>query len=163
MKTATIHELKQELLTLQPNQLSELTLKLAKFKKENKELLTYLLFEAHDEQGYIASVKKETEEQFAGINQSNLYYVKKTLRKIVRTLNKYSRYTGSTVVTIEICIHFCQTLKDSGIPFQKSPIITNLYNSQVQKIKKELGALHEDLQYDYRKEVESLELGTGKL
>jgi membrane-anchored protein YejM (alkaline phosphatase superfamily) len=158
MKTATIHELKQELLNLQANELTELTLKLAKFKKENKELLTYLLFEAQDETGYIASVKKEMEEQFAEINKSNLYYVKKTLRKIVRTLNKYSRYTGSSVVTVEILIHFCSTLKASGIPFQKSPLITNLYKSQLQKINKELNTLHEDLQYDYRKEVEALEL-----
>lgn len=158
MKTATIHELKQELLNLQPNQLTELTLKLAKFKKENKELLTYLLFEAHDEHSYIESVKKETEQGFADINQSNLYFVKKTLRKIVRTLNKYSRYTGSAVVTIEIVIHFLRTLKESGIPFQKSPIIMNLFKSQLQKINKELDTLHEDLQYDYRKEVEYLEL-----
>jgi hypothetical protein len=162
MKTAPIHELKQELLSLPPHQLTELTLRLAKFKKENKELLTYLLFEAHDEAGYIESVKKETEEQFTGINQSNLYFVKKTLRKIVRTLTKYSRYTGSAVVTIETGIHFCETLKNSGIPFQKSPIIVNLYNSQLQKIKKELAGLHEDLQYDYRKAVESLVPDTGK-
>lgn len=162
MKTATIHELKQELLTLPPHELTELALRLARFKKENKELLTYLLFEAHDEAGYIASVKQETEEQFAGINTSNLYFVKKTLRKIVRTLNKYSRYTGSAVVTIETGIHFCQTLKNSGIPFQKSPIIVNLYNSQLKKIKKELSTLHEDLQYDYRKEVETLGLDTDK-
>ena len=40
MKAATIHEIKQELVTLKPAALSELCLRLAKFKKENKELLT---------------------------------------------------------------------------------------------------------------------------
>jgi len=157
MKTASIHELKQELLNLPATELTELCLRLAKFKKENKELLTYLLFEAHDEQSYIAAVQKEMLEQFAGMNQSNLYYVKKTLRKILRTLNKYSRYTGSAQVTIELLIFFCKTLKESGIPIHKSPIITNLFNSQVQKIHKELKTLHEDLQYDYARELDALE------
>jgi hypothetical protein len=156
MKTATINELKQELQNLSATELTELCLRLAKFKKENKELLTWLLFEAHDEQSYIAAVQKEMQEQFAGMNQSNLYYVKKTLRKILRTINKYSRYTGSPQVTIELLICFCKTLKDSGIPIHKSPIITNLYNSQVQKIQKELKTLHEDLQYDYARKVKTL-------
>ena len=56
MKAATIHEIKQELVTLKPAALSELCLRLAKFKKENKELLTYLLFEAHNETEYVKSV-----------------------------------------------------------------------------------------------------------
>ena len=51
MRSASVHEIKQELLTLKPAELVELCLRLAKFKKENKELLNYLLFEAQDEQG----------------------------------------------------------------------------------------------------------------
>ena len=48
MKASTVSELKEELKHLPPAQLLELCLRLARFKKENKELLTYLLFEAHD-------------------------------------------------------------------------------------------------------------------
>ena len=44
MKAATIIELKQELNNTSPAIVSELCLRLARFKKENKELLTYLLF-----------------------------------------------------------------------------------------------------------------------
>jgi hypothetical protein len=40
MKTATIQEIKQELLALPHSELAELTLRLARSKKENKELLT---------------------------------------------------------------------------------------------------------------------------
>lgn len=50
MKTATIAELKSELGNVPAPQLAELCIRLAKFKKENKELLTYLLFEAYDEE-----------------------------------------------------------------------------------------------------------------
>jgi hypothetical protein len=158
MRSATINELKQELLNMPAAELTELCLRLAKFKKENKELLTYLIFEAHNEPGFIQSIKKEVDEQFAEINQSNLYYVKKTLRKILRNINKHLRYTGSAQVTVELLIYFCRLIRESGIPIQKNPVITNLYKGQVQKINKTLLSMHEDLQYDYAKEVADLEV-----
>jgi hypothetical protein len=158
MRSATINELKQELLNMPAAELTELCLRLAKFKKENKELLTYLIFEAHNEPGFIQSIKKEVEEQFAEINQSNLYYVKKTLRKILRNINKHLRYTGSAQVTVELLIYFCRLIRESGIPIQKNPVITNLYKGQVQKINKTLLSMHEDLQYDYAKEIADLEV-----
>ena len=139
-------------------EITELCLRLAKFKKENKELLTYLIFEAHDEQGFIQSIKKEVDKQFAEINKSNLYFVKKTLRKILRNINKHIRYTGSLQVTIELLIYFCKSIQESGIPIQKNPVIANLYKGQVQKINKTLLSLHEDLQYDYTREIAALEI-----
>lgn len=158
MRTATIQEIKEELLNTPIADIAALCLRMAKYKKENKELLTYLLFEAHDEQGYVQSVKTEVEELFAEMNQSNLYYAKKTLRKILRVVNKHLRYTGSPQATVELLVHFCTTLKESGIPIQKNTVINNLYKSQVQKIQKALEGLHEDLQYDYARQIEALEL-----
>lgn len=152
MKAATVHEIKQELLTTKPAELTELCLRLARFKKENKELLTYLLFEAHDEAGYIAGIKQEIDEQFTEINISHLYFAKKSLRKIVRMINKYCRYSGSKETEIELRLHFCKTLKASGIPIQQNTVITNLYQSQLKKISSVIKTLHEDLQYDYLKE-----------
>ena len=158
MKSASIQELKQQLLNTPAAELTELCLRLAKYKKENKELLTYLIFEAHDEQGYVQSIKKEVEEQFAEINHSNLYFVKKTLRKILKNINTHIRYTGSAQVTVDLLIYFCQSIKESGIPIQKNPIIANMYKSQLQKINKTLLGLHEDIQYDYAREVAALEI-----
>jgi hypothetical protein len=158
MRSSSIHELKQELLNTPANELAELCVRLAKYKLENKELLTYLLFEAHDTQGFIQSVKKEVDEQFAQINQSNLYYVKKTLRKILRHINKHIKYAGSAQVTVELLIYFLQSIKEAGIPIQKNAVIANLYKSQLQKINKTFSGLHEDLQYDYQKDVVALEL-----
>lgn len=157
MRSATIQELKQELLNMPAAELTDLCLRLAKYKKENKELLTYLIFEAHDEPGFVTAIKKEVDEQFAEINHSSLYFVKKTLRKILRNINKHIRYTGSSQVTIELLIYFCKSIQESGIPIQKNPIIANLYKGQVQKINKTLASLHEDLQYDYAKEIAELE------
>ena len=162
MKAATIHEIKQELSVVNPAELVELSLRLARFKKENKELLTYLLFEAHDEQGYISSIKKEIDELFETINLSHLYFAKKTLRKIVRVINKYCRYSGNKQTEIELRIWFCQKLKASGIPFHRNTVISNLYESQLKKINIALTALHEDLQYDYLKELKPLMEGEEK-
>lgn len=154
MKAATIHELKQELVSLSPKELVELCLRLGRFKKENKELLTYLLYEAHDEQGYISSVKKEIDEQFEGINVSHLYFVKKSLRKILRNIGKHTRYTGSKQAEVEWRLYFCSSLKETGIAFEKSQLIINIYNGELKKIRTLIKTLHQDLQYDYLKELE---------
>ena len=49
MKTVSLSELKRALQNVPLGDLPDLCLRLAKYKKENKELLTYLLFEADDE------------------------------------------------------------------------------------------------------------------
>lgn len=156
MKAATVHEIKQELLNCKPAETVELCLRLSRFKKENKELLSYLLFEAHDEGGFVTSVKNEIDELFSEINQSQLYFAKKSLRKIVRIINKYSRYSGIKETDLAIRIHFCTILKESGIPISQNAVINNLYLSQLKKINTVLATLHEDLQYDYRRQVDEL-------
>jgi hypothetical protein len=156
MKAATINELKLELSNLPAEQLTDLCVRLAKFKKENKELLTYLLFEAFDEQAYIENIKTEMLQQFEDINTSSLYFVKKNLQKILRTLTKYIRYTGSAETEAKLLLFFCATLKDSGIPIQKNPVIKNMYLNQLKKITKAIATMHEDLQYEYARELEQL-------
>ncbi len=154
MKSATSNELKQELMAASPKKLLELCLRLARFKKENKELLTYLLFEAHDEASYIQSVKDDMDEQFAQLSQINLYLTKKSLRKILRATNKWIRYTGSKLVETELLLHFCKNINSAKIPINKSTALTNLYNQQIKKINASIILLHEDLQHDYEKELE---------
>jgi hypothetical protein len=153
MKAATIQEIKQELLALPPTELADITLRLARSKKENKELLTFLLFESHDISGYIESVKKEMETGFLDINVSHVYFAKKTIRKVLRITNKYIRFSGSKQAEAELLIHFCQLVKDSGIKIDKNPALNNLYQNQMKKLEKAMESLHEDLQYDLRKKL----------
>ncbi|HEU0112576.1 MAG TPA: hypothetical protein VFQ73_16995 [Flavisolibacter sp.] len=157
MKAAGSAELKQELKDLSQARLVDLCLRLARFKKENKELLTYLLFDADDLQAYIESVKQEISDNFSEINTSSLYYVKKSLRKILRTVNKHVRYTGEKQAEVELLLHFCKTLHSSKIPFRKSNALHNLYLSQLKKIKATVSTLHEDLQFDYMRQLEGLQ------
>ena len=156
IKTATVNELKDELQSVSAAHVLALCLRLAKFKKENKELLTYLLFEAHDLPGYMEAVKREMDRLFSEINASNLYLAKKSIRKILRVTNKHIKYTGSKHAETELLLHFCISLKASGIPIKKSTALTNLFENQVKKIEKTLASLHEDLQYDYTKAFEQL-------
>ncbi len=141
---------------LPPKQLLEFCLRLAKYKKENKELLTYLLFEEHDEQGYVENIKKEIDKNFLDLPKANLYLTKKSLRKILRTISKYSKQTSSTQSEVEMLLHFCSKLKTSTIPLYSSIALSNLYNTQLKKLNMLIQSLHEDLHYDYKKQLENL-------
>ena len=156
MKAASLNELKQELGTRTQKDLLQFCLRLAKFKKENKELLTFLLFEADNLQSYIQSVKMEIDEQFSAINKTNLYFAKKSVRKILRAINKFIKYAASKEAEVELLIYYCTCLKNSGIAIHKSAALTNLFNMQIKKINKTMFSLHEDLQYEYLKDLEKI-------
>jgi len=157
MKAATINELKQELLSLPPSRLTDICLRLARFKKDNKELLTWLLFEASDEEAFIRSVKKEIDLGFEGLPKPNLYLTKKSLRNVLRSTSKQIRYTGSPQAEVELLTYFLRKLQKSGIPFRDSPVLVNLYRNQLKKIRSVIDGLHEDLQYDYLRELTGLD------
>jgi hypothetical protein len=156
MKTVTVNELKKELAGLSSRKTLEICIRLAKYKKENKELLTYLLFKAHDEQEFIRNVKSTVDAQFEGINRSNIYYIKKGMRKILRITNKYARYSGNKQTEADLLIHFCGKFHELNIPFRDNVTLSNMYHRQIQKIRKASKTLHEDLQYDIEKEMDHL-------
>lgn len=157
MKSASLHEVKKELQSLGAPELVELSLALAKYKKDNKEFLSYLLFRSHDKNVFVNEVKEEIDGYFSEINQqNNLYFAKKSLRKIVRVINKYSKYINDKALSAELYIYFCKKLKTSGIAFRKSQQLVNLYEQIVKKINTLIGTLHEDLQSDYREDLESI-------
>jgi len=158
MKAATIKELKNELGIKSHSELLTLCLRLSNFKKENKELLTYLLFEASDETAFIESVKIDAKQQFELINTSSYYYIKKSVRKILRMIKKFVRYSKKTETEVELLIYFCNELKQMTPRMQGSVALHNIYKRQVDAISKKVSTLHEDLQYDYQLEIEELEL-----
>jgi hypothetical protein len=158
MKSATVNEIKKELQSLAPEQVLQLCMRLAKYKKDNKELFSYLLFEAHNEAQYIEQIKQDVDEWFDEINVGHSYYIKKTLRKILRHINKQVKYSGIKQTEVELLLYFCGKCRDKNIPLAESTALYNLYVSQIKKIVKALASLHEDLQYDYLKELDGLRL-----
>jgi hypothetical protein len=151
MKAESLNELKKELELRNNNELLSFCLRLAKFKKENKELLSFLLFDSDNIASYIENVKQETDELFGEINNSNVYYIKKSIRKILRLVNKHIKFASSKQAEAEILIHFCNNIIDFSIPLEKSKPLLNMYQSQLKKIDEVISALHPDLQYDFRK------------
>jgi hypothetical protein len=156
MKAVTIKEISQELLNLSPKELRDLCLRLARFKKENKELLTYLLFESSDEVSYVESVKREIDLQFEQVNKKSYYFIKKGLRRILLNTGKYIRYSHNRKTEVDLLIYYCSKLKKFTPSIQRNAALRNLYLRQIANIKEKIGSLHEDLQYDYEMEVESL-------
>lgn len=156
MKAATITVLKKELKHQTEDELITLCLSLAKFKKDNKELLTYLLFEASDEDAFIEGIKEEVELQFSGINRASFYFVKKGIRKILRFVKKNIRYSKKKETEVQLLIHFCTQVRQMSPSYRRSVTMINLYERQLRAIEKAISYLHEDLQYDYRSEVEEL-------
>jgi hypothetical protein len=128
-------------------------LRLAKYKKENKELLGFLLFEHDDIREFVESVKQETENSFREINKLNIYYIKKSIRKILKGVNKNIRLALSKQVEAELLIHFCNCIYSFSIPIKQSPQLFNLYDAQLKKIDNILSGLHPDLQYDLKRQL----------
>ncbi len=157
MKAATIHEIKKELEHRDADAMLLLLLRLAKFKNDNKELLTYLLYEAEDEAGFVAHVKADVDDLFDALDAgNNLYYLKKSIRKILRIVNKQVRYSGNKQTEVELRVHFCSRLQNSGIKFQKNPVLVNMYAQQLKKIHAALLKLPEDIQFDFKRAVDQL-------
>ena len=158
MKAASLAELKKELKTLPASNLLELCMRLAKYKKDNKELLTYLLYEAGNEQAYINAIKEEMDEQFSELNSANGYLAKKSLRKILRGTTKYCKHSGLVETELELLIYSCKKIKASSIyKFMKTnAVLNNIYLQQLKKIDKALTKVHEDLQFDYKQQLERL-------
>lgn len=160
MNTASLNEIKKELQTQDSKRVFDLCLKLAKSNKQAKELLSYLLFDAHDEAAFVASSKESIIELFYNFPR-NFYFAKKHLRKILKEINKYIKYSSSPKIEIELLIYFINTSKERQMNFNAHPVITNMMVSQVNKINKAILKLHEDLQYDYSIQLEETLKDTG--
>ena len=96
------------------------------------------------------------DEQFINMPKGNLYIVKKSLRKILKSVTKYIKFSGIKQTEVELLIYFSLKMKTAGYANTSNTLLTNLYDQQLIKINKAIEKLHEDLQFDYQKELERL-------
>ncbi len=160
MKSATLPALKKELQYRSQEQLIDFCLTMARFKLESKELLTYLVFESENEEAYIDSVKAYIDDTFDEINATNYYYIKKSVRKILRQVKRYIRYSKKKETEALLLIHFCVKLKQLKPSYSRNTVLANMFNKQKELAQKAIAKLHEDLQYDYQLIIEE-ELATS--
>ncbi len=127
MKAASVNEIRKELETRNRAELLAFCIHLARFKKENKELLTFLIFDSDNLVTYIESVKEEIIKLFSDLNISNVYYIKKGVRKILRFINKHIKFISSKQSESEIRIQFCNCMVTFSIPMNKSIQLLKMY------------------------------------
>ncbi len=154
MKAASIAQLKKELVKLDHGELLEACLRLARFKKDNKELLTYVLFLSQNESAFVNSICDEIDEQFSLTPNAH----KKTLRKLIRWINKCMRFTKVKDTEIQVRLHFCRALRASKTPIRKSKVVVNMYNGQLKKVRAVIEKLHQDIKNEVERQVQELEL-----
>ncbi|MFD1061650.1 hypothetical protein ACFQ1Q_00215 [Winogradskyella litorisediminis] len=158
MKAESIVTIKKELQHLPKEELLQLCLRLGRFKKENKELLTYLLFQAHDEDRYIESIKETLDAQFESMNTNSYFYMKKTIRKILREIKTFSRYSLTKTTEVELLLYFCERLNRLKPNIHRNRTLDNLYQRQISAVEKKISTFHEDLQYDYQISLNQLRI-----
>lgn len=156
MKPASIKQIKEALSGLTSEELQSIIQRLARFKAENKELLTYLLFEQQDEESYVDLINADMEVMFDELNMQTAYILKKQLRKIVRFVTRSIRYSDVKETEVSIRIAFCINMRKMKFDFRKHTLINNIYQSQLKLANKVVATLHEDLQYDYLRQLKSL-------
>lgn len=156
MKAASVKEIKTELINYSQKDLVDICLKLSRFKKENKELLTYLLYEAADEANYILNVKNHIDHQFENINRKSYYFIKKSVRKILKEAKKYIRYSKKTETEVELLLYFCEKMKDFTPSIERNRVLKNIFLRQLEYVQAKIEKLHEDLQFDYKEEIKTL-------
>ena len=159
--TYGLQDIKKEIQHLPNPQLAELCLRLVRYKKENKELLAYLLFDAHDEAAFIEKVKAEVGFMFSQL-PSQSYVAAKSVRKILRLIGKYTKFIASKPAEIELLLNFCYNyLQYAGKLTAYKPMRLILVR-QLEKIRGLIAKLHEDLQFDYTQDYNLLHVEAEK-
>ncbi len=156
MKAASLKDIKTALETMTQEELLKVCLRLTKFKKENKELLSYLIFEASDESEYAHNINEAVTDLFAQVNTKSIYIAKKNIRKIIRLAGRFIKYSEQASTETEVMIHVAKGMKALKMDWQKSAALVNIYQSVLKKINKSVAGMHEDMQYDYLKEIRFL-------
>lgn len=152
----SLNEIKNSLKTLDAQELRMHLLRLAKYKKENKELLSFILYLEGDMNQFLKDVKHEMDEGFSALNTSTSYISAKGLRKVLKMVNKYIKFSADKNAEVEWLIHFCKKMKASPVRIGSSVVLTNLYNRQVERIYRALEHLHDDQRADFRQDFDAL-------
>lgn len=155
MDTASIKQLKDTLSTLGREELTGLLLRMVKFKKENKELLTFLLFEADDLDAYVYEISQEIKDEFENYRLKTAYYKRKGCRRILRMLKKYIKYAADKEVEVRLLLAYVSMVAESKT-FITDRVIQKIAFRQLLLAEKSIVKLHEDLQYEYKLELEEL-------
>ena len=97
---------------------------------------------------------QKTTEAFKEVNRTSYYYLKKSIRKILRNTKKNIRYSKKKQTEVELILFYCNKLKNLSPPISKSIPLTRIFEREILRVEKIVTKLDADLQYDYGNEIE---------
>jgi len=156
MKPATLVQIRKELETISPQRLMALTLRLIKLKSENKEFVSYLLFDEDQLSEYLADLKFEISEVLDGASFTQPLIAKKALRKCQKYITKHAKYMGSKDAEAELYMFLLRKIHEKGINRYTHRAIQLIYLRIIEKTKKLLPTIHNDLRGDFEIEILNL-------
>ncbi|MFN4123138.1 MAG: hypothetical protein ACK4GL_07525 [Flavobacteriales bacterium] len=144
----TLGILKQELQTHDRRSLIELCIQLARFKQENRELITYLLFHAKDPIAYAQGYKILIEEPFDK-HLMNPYLLTKGIRKSFRLISRYAKVSKSKEGECELYLHLAVQFVERIQGKLVHKALITLLERALKKAHQLILKMHEDFQMDY--------------
>jgi hypothetical protein len=151
----SLASLKKELSGLERADLISICARLARHKKENKELLAYLLLDADDPILYAEKIKPLLDEPFDAPFYSSWAFAKR-LRKSLRIIAKYQRFTGSARGEAELLIYFLQKFQSDWRHQLHHATIQKIVFRSFDKIEKLIYKVDEDYRFDFEEPLQGL-------
>jgi hypothetical protein len=143
-----ISELKKELAGMPNEELVKLTLRLAKLKVENKELLHYLLFYSNDNEAYAESLLEEILDPFRQ-DFIHPYAMYKRLRKSMKIIAKYLRFTSDRAGECDLLLALVnEYLKTYRFEYKNAYLVRIIFRC-LKKTADNMDRIHEDYRADY--------------
>ena len=150
-----LSDLKKELLELNKLELIQLCLRVAKLKRENKELLAYLIFDADDPLFYAQKLKPEIKEVFEQPFQ-HAYYLTKSIRKVMRLITKYYRFTSNKQGETDLLIYLVEEFHQSWRYEYRYQALGKVIFRCLEKAQTNLKKIDEDFRADFEQPLAEL-------
>jgi hypothetical protein len=147
-----LSDLKKELLELSKPELIQLCLRVAKLKRENKELLAYLIFDSEDPIFYAQKLKPEIKEVFEQPFQ-HAYYLTKSIRKAMRLITKYYRFTSNKQGETELLIYLVEEFYLSWRNEYRYQALGKVIYRCLEKAQSNLKKIDEDFRADFENPI----------
>lgn len=150
-----LSDLKKELLVLSKPELIQLCLRVAKLKRENKELLAYLIYDVEDPLFYAEKLKPELKEVFEQPFQ-HAYYLTKSIRKVMRLIAKYYRFTSNKQGETELLIYLVDEFHKSWRNEYRYQALGKVIFRCLEKAESNLKKIDEDFRADFEEPIAQL-------
>jgi hypothetical protein len=153
-----IHEIRVKTNELSVESMHRLLTRLMRFKRENKELVAFELFVRDEPEAWFADIRKECHATLDDMNTSHPYFMKKTLRKLIRTVKTYARYAGDPAIEAELLCILLEAFHQRRLHEHTADKIQKIVTDTQVRLQKIIAKLHDDLQYDFIRRLANLSI-----